>query len=64
VLVGAAHRCAYTALILLGLAMVGVTVVIFDAVSGATAGIVAGVVALVASSAFWVAVPLLMRSCD
>jgi hypothetical protein len=62
VLVSAAHRCAYAGLVLLGLALVGVTVVIFDAVSGTTAGLVAGVVALLAFAAFWVAIPLLMRS--
>lgn len=62
VLVSAAHRCAYAGLVLLGLALVGVSVVIFYAVSGATAGIVAGVVTLVGFSAFWVAIPLLMRS--
>ena len=62
VLVSAAHRCAYTGLVLLGLALVGVTVFIFDAVSGATARVVAGAVALVAFSGFWVAIPLLMRT--
>jgi hypothetical protein len=62
VLVSAAHRCAYTGLVLLGLALVGVTVVIFDAVSGTKAGLVAGVVALFAFASFWVAIPLLMRS--
>ncbi|OOK72956.1 putative membrane protein [Mycobacterium kansasii] len=34
VLVSAAHRCAYAGLVLLGLALTGVTVIIFDAVSG------------------------------
>jgi hypothetical protein len=61
VLVSAAHRCAYAGLVLLGLALVGVTVVIFDAVSGPTTGVAAGVVALVAFFAFWVALPLLLR---
>jgi Family of unknown function (DUF6328) len=61
VLVSAAHRCAYTGLVLLGLALVGVTVVIFDAVAGSTAAVVAGVVALFAFASFWVAIPLLMR---
>ena len=37
VLVSAAHRCAFTGLVLLGLALVGVTMVTFDAVSGSTA---------------------------
>jgi len=62
VLVSAAHRCAYAGLLLLGLALVGVTVIIFDAVAGQTAGIIAGLVALVAFTASWLAIPLLMRS--
>jgi hypothetical protein len=61
VLVSAAHRCAYTGLVLLGLALVGVTVVIFDAVADTTAAVDAGVVALFAFASFWVAIPLLMR---
>lgn len=60
-LVSAAHRLAYAGLLLLGLALVGVTVIVFDAVAGETAGEVAGVVALVAFAAFWVAIPVLMR---
>jgi hypothetical protein len=61
-LVSAAHRCAYAGLLLLGLAMVGVTVVVFDAVAGVTAGVVAGLIAFVGFAALWVIVPLLMRS--
>jgi hypothetical protein len=61
ILVSAAHRCAYTGLVLLGLALVGVTVVVFDAVAGLCAGIIAGVVALIAFTAFWLAIPMLMR---
>jgi hypothetical protein len=60
-LVSAAHRMAYTGLLLLGLAMAGTTVVIFDAVAGRTAAVVAGTTALVAFSVFWVAVPVWMR---
>jgi hypothetical protein len=61
-LVSAAHRCAYGGLVLLGLAMVGVTVVVFHAVAGATAGVVAGLVSFVAFASLWMIVPLLMRS--
>jgi hypothetical protein len=60
-LVSAAHRLAYAGLLLLGLALVGMTMIVFDAVSGQPAGITAGIVALVAFAAFWVVVPLLMR---
>lgn len=60
-LVSAGHRMAYSGLLLLGLAMVGTTVVIFDAVSGRTAGVVAGATALAAFAAFWVVVPVWMR---
>jgi hypothetical protein len=60
-LVSAAHRMAYAGLLLLGLAMAGSTVVIFDAVAGQTAGVVAGTTALAAFAAFWVVVPVWMR---
>ncbi|MDT5000462.1 MAG: hypothetical protein QOK12_2567 [Mycobacterium sp.] len=60
-LVSAAHRTAYAGLLLLGLVMVGTTVVIFDAVAGRTAAMLAGATALVAFGAFWVAVPVWMR---
>lgn len=63
-LVSTAHRFAYTGLLLLGLALVGVTVVIFDSVAGHTAGLVAGVCALVALAGLWVALPLWMRTTD
>jgi Family of unknown function (DUF6328) len=60
-LVSAAHRLAYAGLLLLGLALAGMTVIVFDAVSGHVAGIVAGAVALVAFTAFWVFIPVWMR---
>ncbi|MDX1890363.1 DUF6328 family protein [Mycolicibacterium sp. 050158] len=60
-LVSAAHRLAYAGLLLLGLALVGVTVIVFDAVSGPTAAVVAGVVALAGFTACWVAVPMWLR---
>lgn len=61
-LVSAAHRCAYTGLLLLGLALVGVAVVIFDSVVGRTAGVIAGGCVLVALVCFWVALPLRLRA--
>jgi uncharacterized protein DUF6328 len=60
-LVSAAHRMAYLGLLLLGLAMAGTTVVIFDAVSGRTVGVIAGAAALAAFASFWVVVPVWMR---
>lgn len=61
VLVAAAHRCAYSGLILLGVALVGVTVIVFDAVVGTTVALVAGATALVMFAVFWLFVPLFMR---
>lgn len=62
VLVSAAHRCAYCGLVLLGLALVGMTMVIFDAVAGRTAAFVAGGLALAAFAVAWLVVPLRMRT--
>lgn len=61
VLVSAAHRCAYAGLALLGLALTGVTVIIFVAVSGLTAGVIAGACALAMFGFFWWALPLSLR---
>jgi hypothetical protein len=58
VLVSAAHRCAYAGLVLLGAALTGMTVIVFAAVSGRTAGVVAGVALF---SVFWLVMPLLLR---
>jgi hypothetical protein len=60
-LVSAAHRLEYAGLLLLGLALVGMTVIIFDAVSGRPAAMVAGFVALAAFTAFWVVIPVWLR---
>src|SRR5882757_7666330 len=60
-LVSAAHRLAYAGLVLLGLALVGVTLVVFDVVYGRGAAAVAGAVALGGFAALWVTLPLLMR---
>jgi hypothetical protein len=62
VLVSAAHRCAYSGLVLLGLALVGMTMVIFDAVAGRTAAFVAGGLSLAAFAVAWLVVPLCMRT--
>jgi hypothetical protein len=60
-LVSAAHRLTYAGLLLLGLALVGMTVIIFDAVSGQAAGVCAGAIALAGFAVFWVVIPLWMR---
>jgi hypothetical protein len=61
VLVSAAHRCAYAGLVLLGAALTGMTVIVFAAVSGRTAGVVAGVCAVALFSMFWLVMPLSLR---
>jgi hypothetical protein len=60
-LVGASHVAAYAGLLLLGLALTGVTVLVFVAVSSPRAGLFAGGCALVAVVGFWVFLPLAMR---
>ncbi|MGP4054086.1 DUF6328 family protein [Mycobacterium sp. 4D054] len=61
-LVRAAHRCAYAGLVLLALAVTGVTVIIFDAVAGLGPALTAGAFALVLFIVFWLALPLAMRN--
>ncbi|MCG7597315.1 DUF6328 family protein [Mycobacterium sp. C3-094] len=63
-LVKAAHRCAYAGLLLLGVAVTGMTVIIFDAVAGLTAALIAGPAALVVFASFWVVLPLALRRTD
>jgi Family of unknown function (DUF6328) len=60
-LVSAADRLAYAGLLLMGVALTGVTVIIFGTVAGATAGTIAGVCAVTAQVIFWVAFPLWER---
>ncbi|CAN3130490.1 DUF6328 family protein [Mycobacterium sp. smrl_JER01] len=60
-LVRAAHRCAYAGLVLLALAVTGVTVIIFDAVAGLTPALVSGACALALFTVFWLVLPLIMR---
>jgi Family of unknown function (DUF6328) len=62
VLVSAAHRCAFAGLALLGTALTGVTLVVFAAVAGRTAGLIAGACAMVLFAFFWWALPLLLRT--
>ena len=62
VLVSAAHRCAYAGLGLLGAALTGMTIIVFDAVSGPDAGFVAGACALALFALFWLVLPLLLRT--
>ncbi len=63
-LVSTAHRCAIAGVVLLGTAMVGVAVVIFDAVSGAAAGWIAGACAAVATFVLWILLPMFERVTD
>jgi len=60
-LVSAAHTYAMVGLLLLGVALAGVAVVIFDTVIGRTGAWVAGGCTLVALAAFWYAMPLVGR---
>lgn len=60
-LVSAAHTYAMLGLLLLGVALAGVSVVIFDTVIGRTAAWVAGGCTLLALAAFWYAMPLVGR---
>jgi O-antigen/teichoic acid export membrane protein len=63
-LVSAAHTYAMVGLLLLGVALAGVAVVIFDTVIGRTGAWVAGGCVLVALAAFWYAMPLVGRRDD
>ena len=63
-LVAAAHRCAYGGLLLLGVALAGVTTLVFDAVADRNVAIAAGACALAAFALFWVVLPLAMRGTD
>lgn len=59
--VSVAHRCAYSGLLLLGLALVGVAIVVFGTVLGAAAALIAGAATAVAMVAAWVVFPVWMR---
>jgi hypothetical protein len=61
IVVSTAHRLAYAGLVLLGLALVGVTLVIFDVIYGRSAAAVAGAIAMGAFALLWVTLPLFIR---
>ena len=63
-LVSTTHRFAIAGVGLLGTAMVGVAIVIFDAVAGAAAGWIAGACAAVAMIVLWVLLPGFQRVTD
>lgn len=60
-LVSAAHRMALSGLGLLGLALAGVTVIIFDAVAGHTAAVLAGSCTVAGLVGFWIVLPVAIR---
>ncbi len=60
-IVARAHRLAIVGLVLLGAALVGVTMLIFDAIVGTTAAIVAGVIAAVVVTGVWLVQPWFLR---
>lgn len=60
--VWAAHRFAYAGLLLLGLALTGVTILTFDTVAGHIAGVIAGLCVLVLLTGLWAVLPLWTRT--
>ena len=58
----AAHRLAMAGMLLLGLALVGVTVVVVDMVYGRDAALTGGGIAAAAFVALWLVLPLLVRA--
>jgi hypothetical protein len=61
-LVATAQQLALAGFAALGLAVIGVCMLIFDVVLGLTAGIVAGVAVLIFLGALWAVGPLMMRA--
>jgi len=61
-LVAASHNYAIAGTLLLGTALAGVAILVFDTVLGRTGAWIAGGCTLVALVAFWYAMPLLGRS--
>lgn len=57
-LVAISHRYAVIGILLLGAAMAGVTVIIFDSVAGRTGAWIAGGATMLALAVFWYAMPL------
>jgi hypothetical protein len=64
VTVDTAHRLAQIGLAFLGIAIVGVVLLIFDVVAGLTAGIIGAAATLVLLAALWVALPVAIRVRD
>jgi Family of unknown function (DUF6328) len=60
-LVATAHWCAVAGLLLLGTALVGVTIVVFGTVAGSAAGWIAGGFFAAAFLTLWISVPLFRR---
>ena len=60
-IVSISHGCAVAGLVLLGVALAGVAVVIFDTVMGRTGAWIAGGCTLAAFVVFWFLVPLPLR---
>ncbi len=60
-IVSASHACAIAGLILLGMALAGVGVVVFDTVVGRTGAWIAGGCTLAAFVVLWFLVPLPLR---
>ncbi|WP_371871732.1 DUF6328 family protein [Mycobacterium bourgelatii] len=57
-----AHRCAYVGLLLLGLALTGVAIIIFEAVAGTAAALIAGGCVLALFAVAWVVLPFALRT--
>lgn len=60
-LVSTSHWCAMAGMVLLGAALTGVAVVIFDVVAGPTAGWIAGACTAAAMTFLWIGLPLFQR---
>ena len=63
-MVTVSHRLAIVGLVLLGAAIVGVVLLIFDVVAGTTAGIIAAGAALVLLVALWAGLPWIAGAGD
>src|SRR5690349_5830202 len=63
-MVAVSHRLAIVGLALLGCAIIGVVLLIFDVVAGTAAGVIAAVAALVLLATLWAGLPWIVRSTD
>ncbi len=64
IVVSAAHRLAPSGTVVLGGAIVGVVLLLFDVVRGRTAGIAAAAVTLALLVGLWAALPWSLRASD